>query len=113
MVWPRAVLAGVALIILGGMPQNIVLAQSAEVYRAMKTPVVALPSKSCRQLWYIEHRLLAAGRICPSSERAERAFRSAKSCISSDERVLPGKARDYLGKIRQVRRDKACGAGAF
>ncbi|EAV42832.1 hypothetical protein SIAM614_15847 [Stappia aggregata IAM 12614] len=63
---------------------------------------------TCQQLWYVEQEVLAAGRVCLSSERARRAFRRAERCISSDEAILPPDTRDYLDHLRSVAKDKGC-----
>ena len=62
----------------------------------------------CQQLWYVEQEVLAEGRVCLKTERARRAFSRAERCISADESILPRKARDYLGQLRQTARDKGC-----
>lgn len=63
---------------------------------------------TCQQLWYLEQKTLAEGRVCPSSERAKRAFRRADRCISSSEAILPNETQDYLTKLRNVARGKGC-----
>ncbi|MES0881691.1 hypothetical protein [Roseibium sp. SCP14] len=63
---------------------------------------------TCQQLWYVEQEILAEGRVCLKTERARRAFSRAERCISADESILPRKARDYLGQLRQTARDKGC-----
>lgn len=62
----------------------------------------------CQQLWYVEQEVLAEGRVCLKTARARRAFSRAERCISADESILPRKARDYLGQLRQTARDKGC-----
>ncbi|MEP5810926.1 MAG: hypothetical protein ABJL55_11825 [Roseibium sp.] len=63
---------------------------------------------TCQQLWYVEQEVLAEGRICPKSERAQQAFASNKNCISGDERILPNKVLEYLEAVRNVARSKTC-----
>jgi hypothetical protein len=63
---------------------------------------------TCQQLWYVEQEVLAEGRVCLKTERARRAFRRAKRCISNSETILPGKTKDYLTKLRRTARDKGC-----
>ncbi|MEP0236294.1 hypothetical protein [Roseibium sp.] len=75
---------------------------------AMKVPQQNLGSLSCRRLWYLEHKVLAAGRICPSTDRARRAFGKALPCISDEERILPERAGDYLAEVRRAQRAKSC-----
>lgn len=65
-------------------------------------------SMDCQQIWYLENKILADGRICPSSERARRAFRAAKRCISDEERILPKQVKDYLALLRSTARRKGC-----
>ncbi|MCV0429299.1 MAG: hypothetical protein K5905_27945 [Roseibium sp.] len=62
----------------------------------------------CQQLWYVEQEVLAEGRVCLKTVRAQRAFSRAERCISSSESILPEKARDYLGELRNVAKDKRC-----
>lgn len=75
---------------------------------AMKVPPQNLASLSCRRLWYLEHKVLAAGRVCLSTDRARRAFGKALPCISDEERILPERVRDYLLEIRRAQRIKSC-----
>ncbi|MBD8875455.1 hypothetical protein [Roseibium polysiphoniae] len=75
---------------------------------AMKVPPQNLASLSCRRLWYLEHKVLAAGRVCLSTDRARRAFGKALPCISDEERILPERVRDYLTGIRRAQRVKSC-----
>ncbi|WP_153768637.1 hypothetical protein [Labrenzia sp. CE80] len=75
---------------------------------AMKVPQQTLASLSCRRLWYLEHKVLAAGRVCLSTDRARRAFGKAQPCISDEERILPERARDYLAEVRRAERAKSC-----
>jgi len=63
---------------------------------------------TCQQLWYTEQEVLAEGRVCLRSERARRAFRRAKRCISDDETILPAKVESYLEELRGSARDKGC-----
>jgi len=65
-------------------------------------------SMDCQQIWYLENKILADGRICLSSERARRAFRSAKRCISDEERILPKQVQDYIALLRTTAHRKGC-----
>lgn len=65
-------------------------------------------SMDCQQIWYLENKILADGRICLTSERARRAFRLAKRCISEEERILPKQVKDYLALLRSTARGKGC-----
>jgi hypothetical protein len=65
-------------------------------------------AKTCQQLWYVEQEVLAEGRVCLKTERARRAFRRAKRCISNSETILPRQTKDYLTKLRRTARDKGC-----
>lgn len=87
-------------------PPAAALAQSLHVNPAVDPGQFG--AMTCQQLWYVEQEVLAAGRVCLSSERARRAFRRAERCISSDEDILPPDTRDYLGHLRSVARDKGC-----
>jgi len=75
---------------------------------AMTVPQQNLASLSCRRLWYLEHKVLAAGRICLSTDRARRAFGKALPCISDEERILPQRVKDYLAEVRRAERAKSC-----
>ncbi|WP_420414764.1 hypothetical protein [Roseibium sp.] len=70
--------------------------------------VSSLGSLTCQQLWYLEHEVLAEGRICLKSARARHAFKRAKPCISSEERILPENVRNYLTEVRKAARAKTC-----
>ncbi|POF31510.1 hypothetical protein [Roseibium marinum] len=76
--------------------------------QSFSTNPANFPGMTCQQLWYIEQEVLAEGRVCLQSERARRAFRRAKRCISSDETILPKKTRDYLEQLRSAARNKGC-----
>ncbi|WP_289034172.1 hypothetical protein [uncultured Roseibium sp.] len=75
---------------------------------AMKVPQQNLSSLSCRRLWYLEHKVLAAGRVCLSTDRARRAFGKALPCIFDEERILPERVRYYLAEVRRAQRAKSC-----
>jgi hypothetical protein len=68
----------------------------------------SLGSLTCQQLWYVEQEVLAEGRVCLKSRRAQNAFKRAKPCISDEERILPAKARDYLSAVRKTATLKKC-----
>ncbi|OJJ11556.1 hypothetical protein BKI51_07380 [Alphaproteobacteria bacterium AO1-B] len=68
----------------------------------------SLGSLTCQQLWYVEQEVLAEGRVCLKSRRAQNAFKRAKPCISDEERILPAKARDYLSAVRETATFKKC-----
>ncbi len=63
---------------------------------------------TCQQLWYVEQKTLAEGRVCLKSTRAKRAFSRADRCISSSEAILPKKTQDYLTQLRNAARSKSC-----
>ncbi|WP_417671503.1 hypothetical protein [Roseibium sp.] len=81
---------------------------SPELVQAMRKDPARLQTMPCRGLWYLEQKVLAAGRICLRTERARRAFKSARRCISDDEAVLPAEAQDYLASVRRARLEKRC-----
>jgi hypothetical protein len=83
-------------------------ALTPELVAAMRMPPERFTTLSCRRLWYLEHEVLAAGRVCPKSERARRTFVSAPKCISSMERILPSSVRRYLDSVRATARAKSC-----
>lgn len=66
-------------------------------------------SRTCQQLWYIEQKTLAEGRVCLKSQRARTAFKRYERCISNEEDILPMKTRDYLAEVRSAARQKGCG----
>ncbi len=81
---------------------------SPEQARNMQREPSTFGTMLCRQFWYLENKILAEGRVCLRSDRARRAFKSAKPCISDDERILPERVRDYLQKLRRAEADKGC-----
>lgn len=70
----------------------------------------SLAALTCQQLWYLENEVLAENRVCLTSERARRAFRSAAPCVSSDERILPPEVKRTITSIRRVAGGKGCQA---
>ncbi len=68
----------------------------------------SLGSLTCQQLWYVEQEVLAEGRVCLKSQRAQNAFKRAKPCVSYEERILPAKVRDYLSAVRETATLKKC-----
>jgi len=68
----------------------------------------SLGSLTCQQLWYLEQEVLANGRVCLKSHRAQQAFKRAKPCISEEERILPANARAYLAAVRKAASHKKC-----
>ena len=81
---------------------------SPEQARNMQREPSTFGTMLCRQFWYLENKILAEGRVCLRSDRARRAFKSAKPCISDDERILPERVRDYLQKLRRAEAGKGC-----
>ncbi|WP_417688834.1 hypothetical protein [Roseibium sp.] len=107
----KGILAGAAL--LAGLAPSMAPAAtlSFEQLRAMETPPSSFGLKTCQQLWYLEQKVLAAGRICLGSERGRRAFSASLPCISDDEKILEEEVRLYLDEVRMARREKRCPAG--
>ncbi|PVB60917.1 hypothetical protein DCO57_14715 [Labrenzia sp. 011] len=93
---------------LAGAGLTVVLTAFPALALSQSTNPANFPGMTCQQLWYIEQQVLAEGRVCLQSERARRAFRRAKRCISSDETILSAKARAYLQQLRSAARDKGC-----
>lgn len=81
---------------------------SPEQARNMQRNPSTFGTMLCRQFWYLENKILAEGRVCLKSERARRAFKSAKPCISDDETILPRRVRDYLAELRKAAAKKGC-----
>ncbi|MEJ8476709.1 hypothetical protein [Roseibium algae] len=79
-----------------------------ELAAAMRMPTDRFETLSCQKLWYLEHKVLAAGRVCLPTERARAAFSSAKHCISKNERILAAPVQAYLTKLRNVAGAKNC-----
>ncbi|MBD8890194.1 hypothetical protein [Roseibium litorale] len=79
-----------------------------ELAQAMSRSPERFSSLLCQQLRYLEAKVLAAGRICQRSDRARRSFPDARSCLSPDEDILPGPAKDYLVLLRQTIDAKGC-----
>gem|GEM_PF-1827784 len=68
----------------------------------------SLGALTCQQLWHLEQEVLAEGRVCLKSARAQRAFSSAPACVSAEERILPIETRGYLAEVRKVSLAKNC-----
>ena len=81
---------------------------SPEQARNMQRNPSTFGTMLCRQFWYLENKILAEGRVCLTSERARRAFRNAKPCISDEETILPRRVRDYLADLRRAAAKKGC-----
>ncbi|WP_346909626.1 hypothetical protein [uncultured Roseibium sp.] len=81
---------------------------SPEQARNMQRNPSTFGTMLCRQFWYLENKILAEGRVCLKSDRARRAFKTAKPCISDDENVLPRRVRDYLAELRRAAAKKGC-----
>ncbi|WP_346895168.1 hypothetical protein [uncultured Roseibium sp.] len=81
---------------------------SPEQARNMQRSPSTFGTMLCRQFWYLENKILAEGRVCLKSDRARRAFKRAKPCISDDERILPRRVRDYLAELRKAAAKKGC-----
>lgn len=81
---------------------------SPEQARNMQRNPSTFGTMLCRQFWYLENKILAEGRVCLKSERARRAFKTAKPCISDDETILPRRVRDYLAELRKAAAKKGC-----
>ncbi|WP_305988615.1 hypothetical protein [Roseibium sp. MMSF_3544] len=98
----KFVFLGLAGVGIAFLPVTVSVAQS------LSTNPARFTAMTCQQLWYVEQQTLAEGRVCLQSERAKRAFSRADRCISSNEKILPAKAQNYLGQLRQVGRQKGC-----
>ncbi|WP_299481731.1 hypothetical protein [uncultured Roseibium sp.] len=81
---------------------------SASIAQPLSTDPARFGAMTCQQLWFVEQKTLAEGRVCLKSERAKRAFRRFDRCISSSESILPVKTRSYLEQLRKVARGKGC-----
>jgi hypothetical protein len=87
----------------------VLIAASAAGAQEFSPNVSSLGSLTCQQLWYLEHEVLAEGRVCLKSARARHAFQNrAKRCLSDEERILPARVRGYLAEIRKTGRAKNC-----
>ena len=103
---PAAILP-ICCIVMAGMVSIFHGTPSAGAEVGLRAPS-SFPSMTCQQLWYLEHKVLAEGRVCLRSDRARRAFRNAPRCISPDERILSENEQDYLKQLRKVLKRKKC-----
>lgn len=92
----------------GGAPASAGGGLTPELAQAMSRPPERFGSLLCSQIRYLEAKVLAAGRVCPQSSRAQRSFAQAPRCLSGDEGILPGVAKAYLEQLRAVADAKAC-----
>ncbi len=86
----------------------LVLTPAESLAQAGNPSLSSLGALTCQQLWYLEQEVLAENRVCLKDERAQRAFRNASPCISSNEGILSGKIKNYLAEVRKTGQAKNC-----